>query len=336
MIERRAAGELRAAPGRRIIGAAMRYGAEARVLLHGETPIVERFASFAFSAYLRSGAATVLNLQHDKTLAIATTGTPAGRGKLQLRDHPDGLDLVATLPTGDAFDRALALVADGSTAQTSVEFRALREVREGDRRTVLEATLPAIGIVDQGAYGVAGAVEVRRAGGLLVARVPYRTRLDCECVTGNCDAVLFEDNSFEVPDEALAVLNTFAQPLGALSKGSLRLLADDDGLQVTLDLADPDTHEATRALLQAALVTPVYARPYLLERESTYTELADIRTYQTAHIRAIILGAADRAAGLEPAELREPRRASEPERRHHRDRERQQLERALRGRRVWL
>ena len=72
--------------------------------------------------------------------------------------------MAATLPSGDAYDSVLALVADGSTAETSVEFRALDERRNGDLRTVLQATLPAIGIVDAGAYGSAGAVEVRAGG----------------------------------------------------------------------------------------------------------------------------------------------------------------------------
>ena len=162
MIERRALGaELRAAPGRRIVGRVMRYGDVATVRLPDGSVVEERFASFAFHDYLRSGAATRLNLMHDQSIVVASTGTE-GRGKLALRDHPDGLEMVATLPSGDAYDAALALVADGSTAETSVEFRALEDRIEGDRRTVLQATLPGIGLVDRGAYG--GAVEHRASG----------------------------------------------------------------------------------------------------------------------------------------------------------------------------
>ena len=69
--------------------------------------------------------------------------------------------MVVTLPAGAAYDAALELVRDGSTAQTSVEFRSLRETLAGELRRIHEATLPAIGLVDLGAYR--GAVEVRRA-----------------------------------------------------------------------------------------------------------------------------------------------------------------------------
>ena len=83
--------------------------------------------------------------------------------------------MVATLPAGDVFDEVLALVADGSTAETSVEFRALEQTIRGDRRTIRAAALPAIGIVDAGAYGSAGAVEVRRDGRGVAGRVAYDT-----------------------------------------------------------------------------------------------------------------------------------------------------------------
>ena len=166
MIERRRA-ELRAAPGRRIVGPAMRYGSEAVVRMPDGAAVRERFAAFAFAEYRASGGATALNLMHDRTLTLASTAA----GNLALTDGPRELRMVATLPTGDAYDEALRLVADGSTAETSVEFRALEQRIEGDRRTVLQAALPAIGIVDAGAYGNAGGVEVRREGrGLVRAR----------------------------------------------------------------------------------------------------------------------------------------------------------------------
>ena len=135
----------------------------------GGMQVTERFAAFAFSDYLRSGAATRLNLMHDSELRIATTAD----GSLTLHDSPAELHMVATLPSGDAYDQALELVRDGSTAETSVEFRALRERVSGDRRTVLQATLPAVGIVDRGAYGDAGAVEIRAKGRGISGSIPY-------------------------------------------------------------------------------------------------------------------------------------------------------------------
>ena len=52
MTEHRRA-ELRAEPGRRLVGTPMRYGAEARVLHPASgLPVRERFAAFAFMDYL--------------------------------------------------------------------------------------------------------------------------------------------------------------------------------------------------------------------------------------------------------------------------------------------
>ena len=168
MTEKRRA-ELRAAPGRRILGAAMRYGATALVRLPDGSEVRERFAAFAFSEYLRRGGPTSLNMMHDRSIELASTGA----GNLVLQDGPGELRMAAKLPSGDAYDKALALVADGSTAETSVEFAAVEQRIEAGRRTVLQAALPGIGIVDAGAYGTAGAVELRREGRGLAGRVLY-------------------------------------------------------------------------------------------------------------------------------------------------------------------
>ena len=268
-------GELRAAPGRKLIGVVMKYGAEARVSLPDGRAVVERFAAFAFADYLRSGAETRVNLMHDPSITIATTAGARGRGNLALQDGPDALRMVATLPTGDAFDAALALVADGSTAETSVEFRAVADRIENGRRTVLQSTLPGIGIVDRAAYS-AGAVEVRRRGGRVRARVPYNREVACECA-GDCSFAVFEQGSFEIPDEVLAVAGEYKAPVASLQRGTLRLAADDEALTIEIDLPDPSENEATRRLLEASATVGVYARPYIDSRLSTYTEDGDTR-----------------------------------------------------------
>ena len=147
-------GELRALPGRRLAGAVMRYGDIAEIPGIG----AERFASFAFADYLRSGAGTVLNLMHDDTLTIASTGDV-----LTLTDSPADLRMAATLPQGDAYDSVLVLVGEGLTRGLSVEFHAIDERRTGDTRTIKRAALPGLGIVDQPAYPGSG-VEVRARG----------------------------------------------------------------------------------------------------------------------------------------------------------------------------
>ena len=325
MIERRRA-ELRAAPGRRIIGAAMRYGSEAIVRGPDGAAVRERFAAFAFADYLRSGAATRLNLMHDSSVVIASTAGGAGRGLLTLRDNPDALTIEARLPSGDAFDEALALVADGSTAQTSIEFRALEQTVAGDLRIVRQATLPGIGIVDTGAYGTAGAVEVRRRGPVVTMRVPYDVKLACECSGPNCSFAVFEPGSLaDLADEVLAVAGEYSAPLASRSRGTLRLDPDDAGLAIALDLPD---NEAGRAVLEAAAVAAILARPYLDRRLSVSTEDGDTRRYQRAAVRAIVVGATDKLEGWTEAEI--------GERRNHRARERVRAERASRGRRIWL
>ena len=97
MIERRRA-EVRAASGRRLVGAPMRYGSEARVRHPSGAEVSERIAPFAFHAHLASGAETRLNLMHDKSIVIAST-KPGDRGRLELRDAPDKLSMVA-IPAG--------------------------------------------------------------------------------------------------------------------------------------------------------------------------------------------------------------------------------------------
>ena len=132
----------------------MQYGSEAEIPGIGR----ERFSMFAFDRYLRSGAGTALNLQHDDTLTIGSTGDV-----LTLTDSPAELRMVAELPAGDAYDSVLALIGDRLTTGLSVEFRALNERLTNGVRVIQRATLPALGIVDDPAYPASG-VEVRRRG----------------------------------------------------------------------------------------------------------------------------------------------------------------------------
>ena len=156
VIERRTI-ELRAEDGRRLVGAAMKYGAEARVKLPDGRPVVETFRPGAFVAYLAQGGDTTLNLAHDSTVELASTVT----GTLRLEDGPVELRLIATLPEGEAYDMALEMVADGSLSESSIEFRGAVDRIAGGRRTVWAAELPAVSIVAAGAYGAAGRIEVR-------------------------------------------------------------------------------------------------------------------------------------------------------------------------------
>ena len=149
----------------------MVYGSEARVRHPSGIEVTERVSPFAFHGHIASGAEIRLNLMHDKTIVVASTA-PSDRGRLELRDGPASLSMVATMPTGAVFDDVLKLVEDGSTAELSVEMRVQDEALVGDRRTVRRAELPAIGVVDAGAYR--GQVEVRARGRGVYGRVDYR------------------------------------------------------------------------------------------------------------------------------------------------------------------
>ena len=139
----------------------MVYGARATVIAPDGRIVREEFRAGAFRDYLEAYQ-TRLNLAHDASVTIATTGGGAGQlGALELFDSAEELRMVATLPPGEPFDQALRLVADGSTAETSVEFRAIDQRFEGDHRIIEAATLPGVALVDAGAYR--GAVEVRKA-----------------------------------------------------------------------------------------------------------------------------------------------------------------------------
>ena len=135
MTETRRGVELRAEPGRRLVGTVMRYGATAHVRLPDGRSVIERFASFAFADYLRSGE-TRVNMMHDPSITLATTAGARGRGNLTLIDAPSALRMVAVLPSGDAFDKALALVGGrqhgGNVGRVPRRVRPYRE-RTADR-----------------------------------------------------------------------------------------------------------------------------------------------------------------------------------------------------------
>ena len=260
MIEKRHA-ELRAAPGRRLMGRAMPYGTEALARVPGVGIVRERFAVFAFADYLETGAATQLNLQHDKTLTIASTaGETRSRGLLVLRDHPDGLDLEARFPSGDVFDQVLDLVAGGDTAETSIEFRAVQDVVADGRRVVQIATLPSIAIVDRGAYR--GSVEVRADGRRLEGRFDYeqprtirdrgRTRKsfvkgrafrkalddfqELQKEVGRKVSSLVQARIDEISDVQVLAGRSYDRPLGSMKAGTLELNDTDKALHFSVQV----------------------------------------------------------------------------------------------------
>lgn len=324
MTERRPVLELRAEGDRRLVGVAQRYGATAKVIAPGGQRVVESFQPGAFSDYLRSGLETRLTLNHDASLVVASTaGETRARGLLELRDTDKELTLSARLPSGSAFTSVLDIVRRGEMAETSIEFRSLSEDMADGRRRIRQASLPAISVVDRGAYGQAGPVEVRRSGRVLQGRIPYGRKLACQCGPRGCTYAEFERGSFELPEEVLAVHGSYRHPLGSRKRGSLVIEAGPDALEMELALQDLET--ATE-LLEAMKAADIYMRPYVHAERAKFEKVQDLAVYQSAPVRAIVVGVTDRAEGLIPATLIEPRRADIP---------RNSLE-PRRRRRIWL
>ena len=262
MIESRR-GELRRS-GRKLSGTVMQYGDEAEIPGIGR----ERFASFAFSRWLRSGADTALNVMHDRALTVATRRA----GGLTLTDSPQALSMVAELPKNDAMDSVLSLVGDGLTTGLSVEFHAVRERRSGDTRTVLEAALPALGIVDSPAYPASG-VEVRRRGRGLAGRFEYnRDRVTrdrgrrrkvrvssgafswqlerfaevqaelSESIAEAIEGAAAEAVREQAREVQLLAGRSYDAPLASLRTGTLRLEDTEDALRFEVDRLPDTTH----------------------------------------------------------------------------------------------
>ena len=144
-VERRSAvGELRV-EGRRLSGTVLRYG-------EVSPSHRERFAPGA----LRFAAAVHLDLEHDRERVIAYM--PGGG--LELAGDGDAVELAAELPPIPAADRALDEIRSGKRNGLSVEFRALKESREGGVRVIEEAELRGIGLVARPSY-LGSRVEAR-------------------------------------------------------------------------------------------------------------------------------------------------------------------------------
>ena len=244
--------------GRTLTGAAMVYGSRAK----------DRAEMFEPGS-LQPVYPVTLNLQHDPSREIATTAD----GSLRLADTSEALNISADLREGSA---ELELVRRGALRGLSVEFAPLRERRESDGlRVVSRAALPAIGLVDSGSYRTA--VELRHAaatlnvesrvrmGRTLAVGIPTGKRLACECSPGSRFAEMVAeglqtafDEAFEMFErEVVATWANYSQPLGSVSKGTLRRTGPTD---LAIDLPDDDFG---RAVVAANESTGVVVRPYL-------------------------------------------------------------------------
>ena len=133
------------AEGRTVAGVVMRYGEVSPT--HRE-----RFEPGAF----RMADTVHLDLGHDPERAVAWQ--PGGG--LELADDGEALRMSADLPAIPAATRALDEIARGKRSGLSVEFKAIKERREGGIRVIEEALLGGIGLVASPSYS-GSRVEIR-------------------------------------------------------------------------------------------------------------------------------------------------------------------------------
>ena len=309
--ERRTTGlELRA-EGRRLSGTVMRYGDVSPT--HRE-----RFEPGS----LRLAEAVHLDLFHDPERAVAFM--PGGG--LSLANGRDALTMRAELPPIPAAERALAEIRAGRVGGLSVEFRSLKDRREGNLRVIEQAELRGIGIVRSPSYG-GSKVEARaKSGRTLRARVPFDRDLQCDCIAqggggAECAGVVrfqqniaqpiadmiaraYEDAQAGIAGrDVLAVAKDYSNPIASARRGTLRATPGAQGLDIEADLP---TGRVGDDVVAASETAGVIARP-LIDYASDETEFTDTpggpRVVSAFRPRAFLIGSTDSRAGWDDAKI---------------------------------
>ena len=272
--------EFRAA-GRRLSGPVVNYGERAR----------DRAERFAAGAFTSREDPLELRLQHDPAAVVATTAD-----RLVLTDNTLSLDAAADLVPG----AALSLVERRALTGLSAEFVALEEHQQSGVRVIDQAHLAGIGLVDVPSYA-GSRVELRaRMGRSVSASIPSGKKLACECSGAGCRFAEFVqeeveaafDRAFEsFQRDVTAVWARYDQPLGSVSKGTLRRTGPTE---VAVDLPDDPTG---RAVIAASESTGIIVRPYLDAAESQGTRVDDVMKYEEVSIRSFVVSSTDAREG---------------------------------------
>ena len=293
LLERRFSGLIQ--KGRTIEGTALRYGEVAT-----SAPFPERFEPGAFSPI----GDIPFTVQHDRRRIIARNGG----GGLEIQDTTEDLKIRAKLlETREAQDAHL-MISNGLLRGLSIEFYSLQESQDEGVRVLSKAVLTTISAVDDPAYD-GSHIEARQLrGSFLRARVPWNTRLGCECHRGNCKRVKFSEGAFDETlddqeGEVLAIIGNYRGAIASRKRGSLVLKSTSRGLEI--DLKDTANTDAARMLAEQAREVPIFARPVFAE-PSEFVESGDIATYKKARLRAILLGPTDVSEGWTPVEIAGP------------------------------
>ena len=293
-MERRAGPLEVRAEGRTLTGPALRYGDVSPT--HRE-----RFEPGAFAL---DGRTRWLDVEHDAHRVIAFTG--AG---LTLEDRADALHVRAELPAIPAADRALADVRAGKLRGFSVEFRALRERRDGGLRVVERADLSGVGLVRAPSYQ-GSTVELRaRSGRTFRASIPSNRKVACRCSGAGCKFARFQREAtermfrevFEELDrDAVAAFGSFDMPLASRSSGTLRGALRGDDLEVEIDLPEGAAGAAALAAHDAA---GVVVRPYIDADAAESVLEGETRVYSRAPARGFLVSATDQREGWPPVDV---------------------------------
>ena len=287
--ERRISGTEIRAEGRRLSGVVMRYG-------DVSPSHRERFEPGA----LRMADSVHLDLHHDPERAIAWH--PGGG--LALANSRDVLTMRAELPPIPAADRALAEIKAGRVDGLSVEFRAVKERRDGDIRVIEDAVLSGIGIVRAPSYDGSRVEARRRSGRTMRARIPAGRSVECRCSGAECKFAKMVKEGMEqafnsafrqFEREVIAGFGSYDMPLASASSGTLRgrILGTGDG-EVEIDLPADSVGAATLAAHEAA---GVIVRPHIDAAAAESTVEGGTRVYQTMPIRAFLVSATDARSG---------------------------------------
>ena len=293
--ERRpAATELRV-EGRKLSGDVMNYG-------EVSPSHRERFEAGS----LRMAESVHLDLHHDIERAVAWH--PGGG--LAIENGRDSVTMRAELPPIPAADRALEEIRAGLATGLSIEFRAVRERRDGDLRVVEDAILLGIAIVRSPSYSNARVEARRRSGRTMRARIPAGRNVECRCSGAQCKfakiigqalAEEFDMAFGQARKEIIAGFGSYDMPLASRSAGTLRgrILASGDG-EVEIDLPDDGAGTATVAAHEAA---GVIVRPHIDASAAESIIEGETRVYQKAPIRAFLVSATDAREGWPVPEL---------------------------------
>ena len=220
----------------------------------------ERFLPGAFS--LDPGTTRWLDYRHDRTRVLAHTSG----GGLTLRDSPEALLLEAELPALPLSERALSEIASGALQGLSIEFHA-DAVSPGMAKFALWRRRISLESGSSRPRAIRTRRVETRAAGTLTASIPYDSPLACECYgrgqsgeagKGMTATVEFEEGSFELPDDLVAIWKSFGAPLASTRKGTLRIGSGVRGLSIELDI--PSTSWGDDIVAASAGVE-IYARP---------------------------------------------------------------------------